>query len=181
MVGRVTALPGAPGPSHARCAETKALKACSALPSAPCSQQRSIRWPALVCPIRGSMACLRLSRRRSAHAERLVLASVDDLHAGVVCIHAPVAQIDDDLPRGAPGVLQQLVVCSRWALSTGAAQTLAFVRRQDGTAGRLRSRAGPTSCSCPCTTSRNPCPARTSPAPSWTFASTWTRPCNPIC
>ena len=41
-------------------------------------------------------------------AERLVLASVDDLHARVVGVHAPVAQVDDDLLGPAAGVLQQV-------------------------------------------------------------------------
>lgn len=40
--------------------------------------------------------------------ERLVLAAVKDLYARVVCIHASVTQIDDDLPRAAPQVLQQV-------------------------------------------------------------------------
>ena len=41
-------------------------------------------------------------------AERLVLAAVDDLHARVVGVYAPVAQVDDDLFGRAPGVLQQV-------------------------------------------------------------------------
>ena len=41
-------------------------------------------------------------------AERLVLAAVDDLHARVVGVHAPVAQVDDDLLGRASQVLQQI-------------------------------------------------------------------------
>ena len=41
-------------------------------------------------------------------AERLVLAAVDDLHARVVGVHAPVAQVDDDLLGASPQVLQQV-------------------------------------------------------------------------
>lgn len=39
--------------------------------------------------------------------QRLALAAVDDLHPGVVVIHAPEAQIDDDRLGGLGGVLQE--------------------------------------------------------------------------
>jgi len=40
-----------------------------------------------------------LEQRPRVGAERLVLDAVDDLHTGVVGVHTPVAQVDDDLPE----------------------------------------------------------------------------------
>ena len=71
--------------------------------------------PAPVHPVIGlRVADQRLDRLASFQqtllmvGERLVLAAVDDLHARVVRVHAPVAEVDDHLLRTSPQVLHQI-------------------------------------------------------------------------
>ena len=60
------------------------------------------------CPIAGSIAWRRRSQRLLLRGQALELAAVDDLHAGVVGVHAAEPQVDHDLLELDRHVLQQV-------------------------------------------------------------------------